>query len=161
MIRYFESRHTGKARITHVALAMGDAWPRDRHLIEASWRVRAAAVRYYMDTPMIVFRARPEILSERERVRAAVMAAACLRDTYGFGKIMLTGLDCLFRTYWFTQRFGLTHYKHCANLVAWALYQGTGRHLFGGLNWRSVTPDLIDDWCSARMSDWDVVWNTL
>jgi hypothetical protein len=152
MIRDFGKMRSGDAQYSHTAIALGGGM-----CVESLWRVRVSLMTKYDDQTIIVWRipddmilaANPGIdpLSVREAV--AQQALLMAGDSYGLFKIPLFALDSVFRTYWFTQTFGLSSFKVCSQLFAYN-WSKIGNIDFG-VNWRSISPDYLDDWFSMNV----------
>lgn len=147
---------TGSARVNHswlIASATG--------ILEAVGRIRAASLAAYLDTPSAIYRYRHWTFEERVAVVAQM--ESIIGQGYGWGKIVLHALDSFIpgQHYPFTRLFGVTSFKVCSSAIAWAAYNAGARWPFGPINWRSVTPDYLDDWVRSHPEDWLVVHDTV
>ena len=97
-----------------------------------------------------------------------MMLEYVLGTKYGAPMIGLMALDRLFNTFFFTKSYGVKSWKVCSQLVAWVFhkvpkYVVANQYLMRvaredefcscslnyefGEEWRSVTPDMMQDWC--------------
>jgi len=118
---------------------------------------------------------RPTFIPYVTAKNMVALARYATGDGYGWDKIPLHALDCIFNTYRFTQRFSLTHFKVCSQLIGW-LFQKTPtedtnpillykiatrrynhpqelNYKFG-CDWKSLTPDGIEDWLKDNPHEW-------
>ena len=156
IIRWAGKKRTGAARVSHAAMALGDLVV-PASCVESLWRVEVSPLSKYDGQEMIVWRLID--MTDEERERMAVRALTQCNMSYDVFKILLFLLDCLFRTYFFTRLFGISNYKVCSNLIAWAREKENGRKF--GIGWRSVQPDTIDDWCRRNKKKAELVYSTL
>jgi hypothetical protein len=149
LIRFFEHWKSGEANASHAAAVIDG----QGNLVESLVRVARSHLAKYDTTPARVWRNTRWSFAQRAAIAARVQTA--VGEGYGWGKIALFALDCLVpgQRYPFTQLFGVTSFKVCSNLVAWAIEKETGNQAFG-LPWRSVSPDAIDDWCGKHGGEW-------
>ena len=152
LIRWFGKKQTGNARVSHAAMAVSN-----KLLTESLFRVTVGPIAKYHGQPCIVYRMVG--LSDHEREMIALKAVSVEGKRYGWAKIPLFALDSLFRTYLFTSRVGVTSFKVCSELIAWA-YEKTLAYKPFGLGWRSISPDIIDDYCS-HSAYWNVIYDNL
>jgi hypothetical protein len=155
-IRWFGARKSGSSRVNHAAGAIDS-----RLVIESLNRVKVRDFwKAYADTPLCVWRFRRFTMDERNTISDLLLDHDS--EGYGWGKIGLLALDSLIpgQHYPFSRWLGVSHFKVCSNLLAYSYTKATGKNWFG-LNWRSVTPDAIDDFCHANPQDWQLVWDTL
>lgn len=143
-IRFFSKLQSGNARVSHAALALGDGL-----VIESLTKIRINEFAKYKDQPIVIYRLRDHSDQEHESVRREALKVA--GNTYGLLKLPLFILDslssaiCRKPVYFFTQTFGITNFQVCSNFVAW-IWQTHGNHIWP-INWRSISPDYLDDWC--------------
>lgn len=150
-IRFFRF-DKNKTRVSHAAIVVGDGL-----IVESLWRIRVKEVVKYDGQGIIVYRIPDTLLGTRNLdmkspmdIRKAVARHAMLfaGDSYGVMKIPLFALDSIFHTYWFTQKLGISSFKVCSELYAYCWQK------FGNLNfntdWRSASPDSLDDWFSVN-----------
>lgn len=152
-IRYFEAAQSGSARYSHAWIALGKLTDKPQ-VIESLWKIARSPVGKYADQKIIVYRHKN--LTRGQRNEVALKCVELTNHSYGTLKIPLFALDGIFRTYFFTKMFGVSSFKVCSNLVAWAYESVLGHEVFGTC-WRSVTPDVIDDYCQAHPDTWEVV----
>lgn len=175
-IRWFSKRRTGSARFSHAALALGNM-----HIvpsvIEAITRIRINPLKKYRNQPIIIYRNKH--LTSTALRSVVTQALTITNQGYAWLKLPLFAFDALFKTYWFTQYLGITNFKVCSNLIAWVYYatfKGLELHSLKGfseytemldrfksdkvfgINWRSTSPDTIDDWCVTHSDEWEVVY---
>ena len=155
-IRWFGARATGSARVNHVAVYAGII-NGEGCVIEEAGKLRITPLYKYLDTPCVVYQM--PVLTEAQRSAIVWQLLEPIGQGYGWGKIPLFALDGLFKTYFFTRFFGLTSFKVCSQAAAWAYDKVMGFDVFG-INWKSATPDNIDDWCSNHDA-WVEIHNTL
>lgn len=163
-IRAFQTLRSGEAYVSHAALAAG---PQD--LIESQWRVRWAHSSRYDQSQCVVWRHRYLSIAERARIVAAASSQA--GALYGLLKLPLFAGDALAASItacwgqdwqdWFCRVFGVSRWKVCSQFVAWAYQTGLGQPSVFGVDWRRVSPDVLDDWCLAHSSDWYEAFSTL
>lgn len=135
------------ARFSHTAMALGDGL-----CIESLWRVRINPVSKYDNQECVVWRIPDATILEHNpgktpmQIRESVSKHTLMSagDGYGIFKIPLFALDYVFQTYFFTSKLGFSSFKVCSNLYAYA-WSKYGNIDFG-VNWRSVSPDYLDDW---------------
>ena len=154
-IRWFSARKSGAARVNHAVCMIDDRW-----CIEALTRVKTRRFfDAYLDVPLVVWRPRV-----RGDIALAVAEAWLTQEARGYAwlKLPLFALDSLIpgQHYPFTRFVGLSAFKVCSNLVAWGFQKVTGRVWFG-LDWRSVSPDHIDDWAEKHPEEWECVFSSL
>lgn len=66
---------------------------------------------------------RPTFLTQIIKRNMYIMLDLMVGQMYGYGKIPLLALDGLFRTYWFTQVFGITNFKVCVHVAGWVYFK--------------------------------------
>lgn len=156
IIRWAGKKRTGAARVSHAAMALGDLVS-SPSCVESLWHVEVSPLSKYEGQEIIVWRLID--MTEEERERMAVRALTQCNMGYASGKIVLFLFDCIFRTYFFTRLFGVSNYKVCSNLIAWAREKENGKKF--GIGWRSVQPDTIDDWCRRNKKKAEMVYSSL
>ncbi len=88
-IRFFEKLQTGKARVSHVAIALGPD-----QCIESLWRVKINDLKKYYDKDGDVFVYRiPMTISQRDNLYKELLKSA--GGAYGWTKLPLFALDGL------------------------------------------------------------------
>lgn len=121
---------------------------------------------------------RPKFLNDYAKYNMRRLIDYMTGEKYGTGKIALLALDGIFRTFWFSKKFGITSFKVCSNVVGWLyqktptwtctnsilwmVYKGTYNHHYEqnykfGCDWKSLTPDKCEDWMRAHPDDWEKV----
>ena len=152
LIGWFESwKDKAPADATHVAGSLGG-----HEIIESLGKVTRGSVWKYADIPIRVWRLKG--IGYDKRVNIAARWDTVEHQKYAWTKIPLFALDSLFSTYFFTRTFGLSSFKVCSNLIAWAYEKEVG-YKFGAV-WRSISPDDIDDFC-AEHPEWGLVWDSM
>lgn len=154
-IRYFETKRSGSARYSHAWLALGDLTIQPE-VIESLSKVTRSPVQKYYGRKIIVYRNNK--LTKAQCNEIGMKCAERANHGYAWLKIPLFALDAMFKTYFFTSMFGISSFQVCSNLVAWAYEKVLGYEVFG-VGWRSVSPDVIDDYCMANPDIFDVVFN--
>lgn len=152
-IRWVESLETGQARVSHVALVLGDGL-----LIESLWKVSISEIKKYHDQPVVIYRLTEGIYSlDRIHVRIAAMKIA--GATYGWLKIPLFALDAVSSymgrlfghkepIYFFTSTLGITNFRVCSQFVMY-VWEKAGGYKWP-IPWKSGTPDFLDDYCAKN-----------
>jgi hypothetical protein len=159
MIRFFGRLASGDSKVNHAAMFIGSFGEGDCYVVEAVGRIRIERLAVYDDTPCRVWRMNG--LSQDMKVAIRAKATSINSQGYGWTKLPLFVLDSLFRTYWFTQKMGITHYKVCSQFIAWAYCKALGLDTIFGIGWRSVSPDRMDDHCIAHSALWHLVHDSL
>lgn len=170
LIRAFGRAHTGGARVNHAGLVL--SLEQGLKVWEAGpLGIRTRPLSVYTSTPCVIYR----YLTNNTDETKAKMLELCLGlvgQSYGFLKLPLYALDgvggwvtrVVFRQnkpfYFFSKSFGITHFKVCSNAVGYVYEKVYGRKDFFHIPWRSLTPDLIDDFCVAH-GDWQIIGDSL
>lgn len=154
VIRFFEALQTGSADYSHAAMALGEL-VEPESVIEQLLMVVINPVKKYIGRDIAIFR--NTNWSDLQRIQIACMMQQQMRQPYGILKIPLNMLDCIFRTYWFTQTFGISHFKECMQSYAWCAYKIIGTDNIFGCGWRSVSPDIAHDYCLNNPEEWGEV----
>ena len=149
-IRFFEKLKSGSANYSHSAMCLSD-----REVIESLWRVTVNPTSKYENEDIVIYR--PKFLTMDQKRSVVNRSLKIEGQAYGVLKIPLFAMDAVFKTYLFTQTFGISHFKVCSNLIAWAYYKELGHDDIFGTGWRSVSPDVIDDYCSR----WPLLWEKI
>lgn len=157
-IRHFEAKRSGDGRIkgsrySHALMALGITWPGE-YVIESLVRVTVSPFDKYDDQEIVIWRRKD--LDLNQRIQIASKAISVRKDSYGIFKIPLFALDSVFGTYKFSKYLGLSNFKVCSNLIAWTYEKTLGVKQFGK-SWRSVTPDVIDDYCMLNPHEYDEI----
>lgn len=155
-IRKFGKIKTGSAKVSHAALCLGKLTEKPE-VIEALWKVIRNPLSKYDKEQIVIFRKRG--LNQAQRNEIALKCISVENQAYGILKLPLFALDSLTHSYFFTQTFGLSNYKVCSNLIAWAYEKAAGIKF--GVGWRSVQPDTIYDFCVSKQQDWEIILNGL
>lgn len=153
-IRLFEKWRSGGSRFSHALLALGELTEKPE-VIEALWKVTRNSLEKYSDQEIVIYRKKN--LTQGQRNEIALKCVSVERSTYGIMKIPLLALDAMFRTYWFSQHLGFSNFKVCSELIAWAYDEVLNESVFG-CNWRSVSPDVIDDYC-IQTQEWEMIFS--
>lgn len=168
-IRWFGKRATGSARFSHAAMALGHLTEKPE-CIEALWKVTRSPLSKYENQEIVVYRMKNLDIGVRNEI--ALRAISIEQQAYGLLKIPLFALDGVFKTYFFTSHFGLSHYKVCSELAAWAyektfdkfkktvladLCKRLGKNPPFKKGWRSISPDFLDDHCS-KSPYWEILY---
>lgn len=169
-IRFFGRAHTGSARVNHAAIVLRDG---DEMLVwEAGpMGISTRPLSVYANTPLALYRHDGMYVEERQQ-RMFELCMKLVGQSYGFLKLPLYALDgiggwvnrVVLRNnkpfYFFSKSFGITHFKVCSNAVGYVYEKTFGQKNFFHVPWRSLTPDLIDDYCISH-ADWSVVHDSL
>ena len=146
--------HRHKPRCSHWAIVY------DPHfLIEAVGRIRMAPLCEYNNTRVVIYR-RQRYADWQKKIYVGTLLEQW-DSKYGWGKLVLLALDALFRTYWFTQRFGVTSYKVCSEFAAWGWQQTFGSDMVPDIDWKNVSPDLLDDFCRSNPDVWECIYDSI
>lgn len=156
-IRWFEKKRSGDSRFSHAALALGELTTQEE-VIESLIKVTRGPLSKYNGQQIIVYRMKG--LTDKQRNEIVLKAVSVEKEGYAWFKIPLFAMDSIFRTYFFTRYFGLSNFKVCSELIAWAYETVLGKKPFG-LGWRSVSPDVIDDFCANGPLNWEVIYSSL
>jgi hypothetical protein len=97
---------------------------------------------------------KPKNITDAQRVRIVEAACTMSAETYGYGKLLLQGLDVLARTEWFTRHWTFTTMPICSWLVARA-FSSEGLHF--GVPDNSATPKDIWDFAVANPEKYAVL----
>lgn len=155
IIRWFEKKQTGSARVSHASLSLVGI-SQVPELIESQWLVERVKTEEYNEKPIVVWRHRN--LTDLQRSSITLRSVSLSNHPYGMLKLPLFGLDALFNTYWFTQHANITNFKVCSQLIAWTYYKELLEDSVFGIEWRSVSPDAIDDYCRNHPEEWESVY---
>ena len=154
-IRFFSKLQSGDARVSHAVLVLGDGL-----VIESLVKIRINELAKYKDQTIVIYRLKDHSDSDRESVRREALKVT--GNTYGLLKLPLFVLDSFSSVirrrpvYFFTQTFGITNFQVCSNFVAW-IWRTHGNHIWP-IDWRSISPDYLDDWCSRNA---DLIYSSL
>jgi hypothetical protein len=151
LIRFFEKEQTGDARVSHAALALGP-FHQSPAVIEQLWTMQISPIKKYENQKLIIYRNSKWSHVTKHNICVAMMTL--MNQPYGLFKIPLNALDAITGTFWFTSHLGITRFKTCAQAIAWSCYKATGEDNVFGCGWRSVTPDIQDDWCRGHPDVW-------
>ena len=159
-IRWFQSRKTGAARVSHAAVVLGQFYGQEC-VIEALHTVQINPLSKYDEQRFIIYRP-PWPKGVREGL-ARKLIQEVHKGRYGYLKLLLIAADSLIPGQWypFTKILGIGHFKVCSHLFAWGAKKlGYPIHVNQHtVDWRIVTPDFLDD--VARSQDWVVVKDRL
>lgn len=166
-IRWFEAAQSGSARVGHSMFYAGNA-----EVVESVFpATKLSSLEKYRSEPLIVYRRKD--IDLQTRLEIVLKAKSILGLRYGATKFPLFMLDSLGGWikrrlgqkddfYWFTQHFGITHFKVCSNMTSWAMDKKIAQHGYTfGRPWQSVNPDTQDDWCARHPAQWEIVYNSL
>ena len=130
-------------------------------LVEENFKgLKIVSVTALVDRPIRVYRRIG--ISDEQRQQIVDTILPNVGDGYGLGKDFLDMLDCLGRTYWFTQHWGFTHWKQCACLWGWAIHTAlTVSDAVFGVPWRSLQPYIVSAYCRQHPDEWELVYATL
>lgn len=148
-IRFFGKLQTGDARYSHSFMILDDKFI----LEEGFFGLRVRPIKKYLDQQVLVYR--PKFLSQKasDRVKEeALKQVGTYKGIYGYAKIPLFALDSVFKTYWFTKHIGVKHFKVCSQFCAYLFYKYADYDEFK--NWRSLSPDGLDDFMRKKTIDW-------
>ena len=155
MIQIFERRQTGASRVSHAVLALGPFNSTPAVIEQLTW-MSINPLKKYEGERIVIYRNMEWPHTTKHNICVEMMKL--MNQPYGFLKIPLNALDCIFKTFWFTQKFGISHFFQCMQAIAYAGYKATGQDDVYGCGWRSVTPDLADDYCREN---WKIVYDAL
>jgi hypothetical protein len=158
LIRWFEKRQTGHACVSHAAMALGPLESKPS-VVEQLLTMVISPLEKYEAQKILIYRNKKWSVTKKWNICISMLSM--MNQPYGFLKIPLNALDCIFRTYWFTSNLGIGHFKECAQAYAWACYRATGKDDVFGCGWRCVTPDIMDDYCREHPEDWELVYKNL
>lgn len=127
--------------VSHVAIAVSST-----HVVEALSRGVVCRPLAYPASRIRVYT--PKNVSERARIRIAKRATAFVGQPYGWGKLVLHGLDGLLGGARVFRRLGFIEGMPICSYVVAAAYEAEG--LTFGLDTRYATPDDIHDFVSTR-----------
>lgn len=136
-------RATG-GEVSHVGLVIS-ADP--ALVLEALVRVQTRPLKDTMEDQEAVYLLQPTNLSVMERYEIVKEACRWSARSYGYGKIMLHGLDSVFHTEWFSRHLSISNRPICSWLIAEAY-----RHIdldFGEPS-GSITPEDIFTFAKAH-----------
>jgi hypothetical protein len=157
VIRWFEAKQTGHARVQHAAMALGGLM-RQPAVLEALATVRRTPLSRYTDQQIIIYRHKH--LPKAARCEIALEAVTRQGEPYAVLKLLLLAADALTGTTFFSRTFKITKLMVCSNVIAWAYERVLGFQPFN-LPWQSVTPDHIDDTCSRNPEDWECLYDSI
>ena len=147
-IRWFGKHKTGNAQYSHAFLLFGDT------VYESLWNgVKATKYRKYRGKPHVLYT--PIFVTGKQSKvieKYLLRLTESVKGSYGYTKLPLFALDALFKTYKFTNRWSITSFKVCSQLACYCFYKKIKYYKFK--NWRSMSPDDIDDFCMIESSDW-------
>lgn len=149
---------SGSCRVSHASLALGNLTEKPE-CIESLWKVTRSPISKYENEQIVIWR--NKTLSRGKRNEIALKMVSIERDGYGLLKLPLFFLDAVFKTYFFTQHFGVSNFKVCSEAIAWAYEKALNKPSYFGCGWRSVSPDIIDDQCSANVKEWECVYDSI
>jgi len=139
-IRWFGKRKTGEARYSHAFIKIDDLVVEQYGM---GLKCNSYEKRFSTKTHILYY---ANFLTTKERKELREVALSQLgkfKSGYGFLKIPLFALDGLFKTYKFTQWLGVSNFKVCSEWVAYVFYKSVD--YVGFKNWRTLSPDDIDD----------------
>ena len=149
---------TGHARYSHAAMGLGYLTPKESMIEQLFSGVKIRPISK-LEKGFAFSIWRNKVWSEQEKIWIASHMQQQMRQPYGFLKIPLNALDCIFRTYWFTQTLGISHFKECMQIIAWSAYKILGTDNVFGTGWRSVSPDIADDYCRTHPDEWEEIYS--
>lgn len=146
LILFFENLHTKGARVSHAAVYLGDDL-----VIESiafpEWKIRINDLSNYNNSKCVIYRLEGHTDAEINLVvREAKKFAG---NKYAWWKIPLFALDGISSfvrqkpVYFFTSSARITNWQVCSQFIAYIYYK-FGNHKWE-LNWRKISPDLMDD----------------
>lgn len=153
-----QTLQNGMSRASHAALVINDT-----ECIEAVWHglTITPLKRYdHIDNIRIV---RLKNISHEQRLEIVVTLVARLGEPYGWSSLILLALDSMVsflikrEIKWFSSLLKITRFAVCSQAVAWAYEQVLKRKVFG-TDWKSVTPDMIDE--EAKEPEWETVYQS-
>lgn len=147
-IRWFGKRKTGDARYSHAFIKVDDD-------IVESWStgLRIRPYSAYSNIDHILYTPTFLSVSEARKIRLeALIQVGTYKGIYGFFKLPLFALDAIFKTYWFTKNVGVRSFKVCSQWSTYLFYKYA--HYPHFCNWRSMSPDDIDDFCKDNPESW-------
>jgi hypothetical protein len=147
-IRFFESLQTQDAKYSHASMYIGNGL-----VIESLAQVRQNEIDKYNSQETRAWRLKD--FTDEQRLQVAIFAMKQAGEGYGWLKIPLFALDAVATpivnlgkkekkpVYFFTKTLGITSFRVCSQFFAYCWYKV---HKFDwGVDWRSVSPDYLDD----------------
>lgn len=169
-IRWFTSIHTGHARVSHVAIYIGQGL-----CIEALSTIRINKVEKYNDPKQGYIIYSPTLAhGQKEKLFKNIVTKAS--GQYGWGKILLFALDGLTTAaarpfgrktpvFFFTKHFNILSFPVCSQFAVYALQKWAGYYIRETnrkvVDWRIISPDYLDDLLQIPINNARLVANTL
>jgi hypothetical protein len=138
-IRWFGKHQTGDAQYSHAFLKIDDI------IIEETFAgLRIKPYTKYKDITHKLYTAKFLTQDESATIRnVALGQVGTYKGIYGYASLPLFALDALTRSYWFSSRLNIKHFKSCGQWCCYLFYKYANYKSFS--EWRSYSPDRIDD----------------
>lgn len=72
-------------------------------------------------------------------------------------RFLYFALDYIFRTSYFTRKFGNNKEHVCSSLISWLYYTTFPKFQFNNKYWTSCDPDDIDDDVEKGLHSWEII----
>lgn len=160
----------GEAKHGHALLLENVSQLIETHILQG---VRKRPIDVYTEATLEVYQ--PKFLTVVTQHNMVKIANYMIGQRYGASKIPLHALDSIFKTYWFTDKLGITSFMDCSNMIGWLykhtptvhvtdmeLYDIATRKMEShpqqlnyefGCKWQSLVPDKLFDFVEDS-NDW-------